>query len=269
MNLTRRYNSSYWWCMHIDNNWPVIYFISYYMRGSTKFRQGSWIFLVLNLFQKGPYGPPARSNWTRWVQLLLEVGSVPVFWRKPIVTCDFNGVGGGGGGPTVSPLDPSIYKLTWRRLGYDMSSIVRPSMVYFSSSMSRIELKTGVKVKICRTISSFQYPKWSIGIRYGILKPCRCSIHFEILQTAPPPKPYVVLNGNLDGDIRAITKIVSFWYPRQQSWQTSWIFETTSYTEPICRIEPKLGGRHQSTRRFRIIKWFRLGIQDGRLLEIL
>ena len=37
-------------------------------------------------------------------------GSVPVFLRKPIATCEFflGGGGGGGSGPPVPPLDPPM-----------------------------------------------------------------------------------------------------------------------------------------------------------------
>ena len=45
---------------------------------------------VINISHRGPNGPPSRSNWTKGVQLLLE-GSVPVFLRKHIATCDFQG----------------------------------------------------------------------------------------------------------------------------------------------------------------------------------
>ena len=56
------------------------------------------IFLVINTFQKGPYEPPSRS-----MRLFL-----PVFLRKPIVTCDLpRGVGGSE--PRHPPLDPLMH----------------------------------------------------------------------------------------------------------------------------------------------------------------
>ena len=44
-------------------------------------------FFVINVFHKGLYEPISRSNWTRWIQLLLES-----IFLKPIATCDFPGV---------------------------------------------------------------------------------------------------------------------------------------------------------------------------------
>ena len=70
------------------------------------------------VFHIGLYEPPSRNNCTQGVQLL---GSVPVFLRKPLATCDFPGVcvcvGGGGGGPHPAPprLDPPM---AW--LGYSL-----------------------------------------------------------------------------------------------------------------------------------------------------
>ena len=66
-------------------------------------------FLVNNVFHRRLYGPPSRSDWTLEVQLLLR-GTVPVFRRKHIATCDFPGRGGGGGSrlpvPYGSPMCP-------------------------------------------------------------------------------------------------------------------------------------------------------------------
>ena len=76
----------------------------YIMRGSRLFSK--WVgssnsnittFLVNNVFQRGSYEPPSRSNRTA-----CRVGSVPVFpivLRKPIATCDFSIEGGGRSGP--------------------------------------------------------------------------------------------------------------------------------------------------------------------------
>ena len=41
------------------------------------FRQGgpdNVMFLVINIFHRGSYKPPSRSNWTQGVQLLFEEG---------------------------------------------------------------------------------------------------------------------------------------------------------------------------------------------------
>ena len=70
------------------------------MGGSRKFHH----FLVVNVFHRGPYEPPFRSNWTPWSSRFLR-GSVPEFLRKPIATCGFPGGGGGGG---LDPLSPTL-----------------------------------------------------------------------------------------------------------------------------------------------------------------
>ena len=60
---------------------------------SVRWGGGPFLFLclVIKVFYRGPYEPAYRSNWTQWVQLLLESGSIPEFLRKPIATCDFPG----------------------------------------------------------------------------------------------------------------------------------------------------------------------------------
>ena len=42
------------------------------MRGSENSDVYSVVFLVINVFHRGPYGTPSRGNWTLGVQLLLE-----------------------------------------------------------------------------------------------------------------------------------------------------------------------------------------------------
>ena len=75
------------------------------MRRSRKFCQrGTDVFFLFShqLFSQRdirPYGPPSRSNWTN----CFSRGSVPVFLRKSIATCDFPG---GVSGRPISPLNP-------------------------------------------------------------------------------------------------------------------------------------------------------------------
>ena len=67
------------------------------MHESRKFRQfrqgGPEIFFFggggggISIFHRGSYGPPFRSNWTG--PIASWRGSVPVFLRKSIATCDF------------------------------------------------------------------------------------------------------------------------------------------------------------------------------------
>ena len=45
--------------------------------------------LVINIFHRGLYESPSRSNWNQGVKLLNRGGSLPVFVSKPIATCDF------------------------------------------------------------------------------------------------------------------------------------------------------------------------------------
>ena len=61
-------------------------------------------FLVINVFHVGPYEPPSRSNWTVGSNCFSR-GSVPVFLRKSIATCDFPGV---GVRTPYLPLDPPV-----------------------------------------------------------------------------------------------------------------------------------------------------------------
>ena len=60
-----------------------------HLRGSRKLRWvgGPDIFLVISIFHRGPYRPTSRSNWTLWVQLLLERGPYQYFYgnKKQIV----------------------------------------------------------------------------------------------------------------------------------------------------------------------------------------
>ena len=49
-------------------------------------------FLFINVFHRGPCGPPPRSNWTLGSNCFSR-GSVPVIIRKQTATCDFPGVG--------------------------------------------------------------------------------------------------------------------------------------------------------------------------------
>ena len=51
--------------------------IAQIMGGSRKFRQGGpdnivIFFSIINIFHREPNEPPSRSNWTHWVQSLLE-----------------------------------------------------------------------------------------------------------------------------------------------------------------------------------------------------
>ena len=72
-----------------------------------KILSGILTIFVKKLIHRGPYRSPLRSNWTRWVQLLLEGGSEPEFLRKPIATCYFPGVGRWGARTPCPPLPPS------------------------------------------------------------------------------------------------------------------------------------------------------------------
>ena len=68
---------------------------------SRKFCQGALIFiLVINIFHRGMYGPPPRSP------IASQGGSVPVFLRKHIATCDFP-----GGSVAPAPLSGSAHVL--------------------------------------------------------------------------------------------------------------------------------------------------------------
>ena len=61
-------------------------------------------FLVINVFHRGPYGPPLRSNWAKGFRLLLE--------RGPYQQLFFIFRGGwGGGGPDPMPLPGSTHAL--------------------------------------------------------------------------------------------------------------------------------------------------------------
>ena len=71
---------------------------AYIMRGSRIFSK--WVVCSNNVFQRGSYEPPSRSNRTA-----CRVGSVPVFpivLRKPIATCDFSIEGRGVRPPVPS-----------------------------------------------------------------------------------------------------------------------------------------------------------------------
>ena len=59
----------------------------------------SFSFLVVNVFQSGSYEPPSKSNWTQG----FSRGSVLVFLRKGIDTCDFSEVP-----DHLPPLDPPL-----------------------------------------------------------------------------------------------------------------------------------------------------------------
>ena len=62
------------------------------MGGSRKFCQGSpdnVFFSVINVFQRGLYGHPSRSDWTLCVQSLLKGGQYEELLKKPVATCDF------------------------------------------------------------------------------------------------------------------------------------------------------------------------------------
>ena len=78
-----------------------------YMGRSRKFCQGPdvvflfvcFFCLVINIFHRGPYRPPSRSNLTQGVQLLLEGDP----YRNLSLLVIFQG--GGGSGPPVPTLD--------------------------------------------------------------------------------------------------------------------------------------------------------------------
>ena len=57
-------------------------------------------FLVINVFHRGPYGPPLRSNWTLG-PIASRGWSVLGFLRNHIANCVL--LGGGGSGPPVRP----------------------------------------------------------------------------------------------------------------------------------------------------------------------
>ena len=61
-------------------------------------------FKSFNVFHRRQYGPPLRGYWTRWVQLPLDWGSIPVFLRKHIATCDFRRI--------PDPVDPPMECVT-------------------------------------------------------------------------------------------------------------------------------------------------------------
>ena len=65
-----------------------------FMGGSRKFCQkGPDFFLkIINVFHRGPYELLSRSNWVPGSNCF-SIRSVPVFLRKPIVTCDLSEVG--------------------------------------------------------------------------------------------------------------------------------------------------------------------------------
>ena len=50
------------------------------MGGSRKFDQGGPdVFFVINVFHRGPYGSPLRSNYTPLGPIASQGGSIPVF----------------------------------------------------------------------------------------------------------------------------------------------------------------------------------------------
>ena len=81
------------------------------MSGSRKFCQGEGgpdDVCLLRISQR-TLRTPSRSNWTLWVQLLLERGPL-VFLRKYIATCDLPG----GVRPCpVRPLHPHMSPFRW------------------------------------------------------------------------------------------------------------------------------------------------------------
>ena len=60
-------------------------------------------FKVINVFHREPYKPPSRGPRD---PIASREGSVPVFLRKSLATCDFPGGGGGGGGGVLDPCPP-------------------------------------------------------------------------------------------------------------------------------------------------------------------
>ena len=88
-----------------------------------------FLFFNINVFYRGLYGAPSRSNWSRWVQLLLKGGVwvvggwwrgfVPELLKKPISADDFPGEGGWRVRTTPSLthfLNPPMYPLIFLRL---------------------------------------------------------------------------------------------------------------------------------------------------------
>ena len=71
--------------------------------------RGFFFVVVINVFHRGPYGPPIRRNMSRWVQSPLEWVSLPEIQSQPIATYDLLG---GASGPPVSPLDPHSIVVT-------------------------------------------------------------------------------------------------------------------------------------------------------------
>ena len=67
---------------------------------------GPEFLLVINLFHRGPYGPPLRGNGHHGCHCISRApGSILLFVGKYIETCNFSG---GGSGPLVPPLDPPM-----------------------------------------------------------------------------------------------------------------------------------------------------------------
>ena len=81
---------------------------------------------VFNVFYRGPYEPPSRSDWTPYPRgpIASQGGSVPVFLRKLKATCDFPGVCVCRGSepppppppPHPPPLDPPMAWLEYSSL---------------------------------------------------------------------------------------------------------------------------------------------------------
>ena len=68
----------------------------------------SWLILVINVFHRGPYEPPPRSNRTQRGPIASGDGYVPVYLYKPIATCEFRGGEGEGSEPLLFLWDPPM-----------------------------------------------------------------------------------------------------------------------------------------------------------------
>ena len=78
------------------------------MRGSENSVMGGGPALSTYFFHQRISQDPSRSNWTSGSNCFPR-GCVPEFLKKLIATFDFPGWrGGGGSGPPVLPLDPSM-----------------------------------------------------------------------------------------------------------------------------------------------------------------
>ena len=96
---------------------------------------------VIIVDYRGQYESPSKSNWTQSGPIASRGGSVQIFLRQHIATCDFPEDGGGGLYPMPPLLDPPMTKVNFINCTFSHGLV---HLIYFPDTYDGLAVAGGM-----------------------------------------------------------------------------------------------------------------------------